>query len=356
MCLCHILMELNYSDHAICHHTLTVKFGQPITSAIMFAAGVVGNLIALILLEVRRRRRSPSLFQVLVTALVITDLFGTFAVSPVVLASYSENRTLVAMTGRNEVCNYFGFSMTFLSLATLGILCAMALERYLSIGQPYFYERHFRKRCGYFTIPLIYLTCVFFCIFPFMGIGSYVQYCPGTWCFLNMNPSEFKGKLYAGLYTSFTLIMIVTTVVCNVTVIHHLVLMDWKRQAHQHGVTRHLPIYQRRLSMSEEVEHLFLLVFITVAFVSCSLPMVLRVFMNFTGKTEERHEKDLTALRLLSFNSIIDPWVFIIFSPSVLRFFWGKLRRARRPALKEEKAVAAQLRQLQPSPPVDLNT
>ncbi|KAM6953915.1 prostaglandin E receptor 2b subtype EP2 [Aplochiton taeniatus] len=349
-------MASNYSDHAICHDRLTVKFGQPITSAVMFAAGVVGNILALVLLEVRRRKRSPSLFQVLVTALVMTDLLGTFAVSPVVLVSYSRNRTLVGMVEGKEVCNYFGFSMTFLSLATLGILCVMALERYLSIGQPYFYERHFSKRCGYFTIPLIYLICVFFCIFPFMGIGSYVQYCPGTWCFLEMNPSRFEGKLYAGLYTSFTLIMILTTVICNIMVIHHLVLMDRKRKAHRSGVTRHLPICQRRLSMSEELEHLLLLVFITVAFVFCSLPMVLRVFMNFTGKTKESHAEDLEALRLLSFNSIIDPWVFIIFSPSVLRFFWSKLRRPRRLALAEEKPDPAQLRQLQPSPLVDLTT
>lgn len=37
---------------------------------------------------------------------------------------------------------------------------------------------------------------------------------------------------------------------------------------------------------------------------------------------------DLIALRFISVNSIIDPWVFILLSPSVLHFFWSTLCRA----------------------------
>lgn len=37
----------------------------------------------------------------------------------------------------------------------------------------------------------------------------------------------------------------------------------------------------------------------------------------------ESHHLDLIALRFISVNSIIDPWVFIILSPSVLHFFWA---------------------------------
>ncbi|KAM4632865.1 prostaglandin E receptor 2b subtype EP2 [Polymixia lowei] len=335
-------MAHNSSDYIKCHDRTTVQSGKPIMSAVMFSMGVVGNIIALVLLEMRRRRRSPSLFQVLVTALVMTDLLGTFAVSPVVLASYARNRTLVGMGDSWAVCSYFGFSMTFLSLSTLAILCAMALERYLSIGHPYFYERHFTKRCGYVTIPLIYLACILFCVTPLMGLGSYVQYCPGTWCFLDMNPSERADKVYTGFYASFTLIMILGTVVCNVSVIYYLVMMHRRRKAHRAGVSR-----LRSLSMTEEVEHLLLLVFITVAFFFCSFPLVLRVYINFMGRTEDRHAADLNAIRMLSFNSIIDPWVFIIFSPSVLRFIRRKLRQQQKPKPKQSKPLPG-------SPPVEL--
>lgn len=47
----------------------------------------------------------------------------------------------------------------------------------------------------------------------------------------------------------------------------------------------------------------------------------IRVFYNSIRTEEEYHEHDLLALRFLSINSIIDPWVFILLSPSVLHFF-----------------------------------
>lgn len=50
--------------------------------------------------------------------------------------------------------------------------------------------------------------------------------------------------------------------------------------------------------------------------------------MNSSQHNKESHETDLIALRFISINSILDPWVFIILSPSVLRFFWGALCKA----------------------------
>ncbi|XP_024234295.1 prostaglandin E2 receptor EP2 subtype [Oncorhynchus tshawytscha] len=349
---------MDYKAKLTCGDRDNVSSGNLYMSAAMFSAGVLGNLIALVLLEMRRRRQSPTLFQVLVTALVITDLLGTFSVSPLVLASYTQNRTLMGMGENGAVCNYFGFSMTFFSLATLAILCAMALERYLSFGHPYFYERHLRKRCGYITITLIYLICILFCLAPFVGFGKYVQYCPGTWCFFDMVPLETKPKVYVGVYASLTLLMISTTVVCNLSVVYHLIMMY--RRCKARVLTRRIRFYQRSLSMTEEVEHLLLLVFITVTFVICSFPLVLRVFINFMGRSNESYGTDLAALRLLSFNSIIDPWLFIILSPSVLRFLWRKLtlckpqRPLEAPTFPRKKAFPVGPKLSLPNPPMEL--
>lgn len=272
---------MEYNDNITCHDRVTVSSGNPYISAAIFTAEVLGILIALVLLEMRRRRQSPSLFQVLVTALVITDLLGSFSISPLALASYTQNRTLVDMSKNRAVCAYFGFSLTFFSLATLAILCAMALERYLSFGQPFFYERHLTKRCGYITIPLIYLVCIFFCLAPFMGFGEYVQYCPGNWCFFDMNPNETKHKVYVGVYASLALIMISTTVISNLSVVYHLIIMYRRYKSHRGGVTRRIRFYQKSFAMTEEVEHLLLLVFITVAFVICSFPLVVSKIFRF---------------------------------------------------------------------------
>ncbi|KAG9336716.1 hypothetical protein JZ751_003064 [Albula glossodonta] len=320
-------MAVTNTDNDTCHMRKDIEPGSPTISALMFSGGVIGNVVALILLEIRRRkdqsRQRLSLFHVLVTALVVTDLTGTCLISPLVMASYATNMTMMGMIDGNYLCEYFGFSMTFFSLATLSILFAMALERCFSIGCPYFYGRHISKRLGYFSIPFIYLMCVVFCSMPFMGFGDYVQYCPGTWCFIDMNPSKLEDKVYANVYATVLLVVITSVAVCNAFVVYHLILM-YRRRKMNRGSTRSKG--DRKISsMAEEVEHLILMVFMTAAFVICSLPLTVRVYINSTGQRTENHKSDLVALRFLSINSIIDPWVFIILSPSVLRFLWGTM-------------------------------
>ncbi|KAJ8290239.1 hypothetical protein GJAV_G00010390 [Gymnothorax javanicus] len=317
-------MQVRDTDKDPCHHREFIGPSSPTISALMFSAGVIGNVIALILLEIRRRKDQTRqrLFHVLVTTLVVTDLMGTCLISPVVMASYATNMTIISMGESRSMCAYFGVSMTFFSLATLSILLAMALERCISIGCPYFYGRHITKRLGYISIPFIYLICVVFCLLPFAGFGDYVQYCPGTWCFIDMNPRKLEDRVYANAYATVMLVIVASVVACNAFVVYHLIRM-YQRRKRSRGSTRSRKD-RRYYSMAEEVEHLTLLVFMTVAFVICSLPLMIRVYINSSGEWES-HNTDLIALRFLSINSIIDPWVFIILSPSVLRFLWGAL-------------------------------
>ncbi|XP_028997856.1 prostaglandin E2 receptor EP2 subtype-like [Betta splendens] len=311
------------SEHSRCRGMVRVDSGQPLASALMFSASVLGNVSALVLLEVRRRGTGSSLYRVLAFSLVLTDLLGSVAVSPVALVAYARRRTLVGMGEGRELCSYFGFSLTLLSLSTLAILCVMALERYLSVGHPYFYERHLSERRGYVTVGVVFTGSLVFSLGPFVGLADYVQYCPGTWCFLEMSYTRGQDRLYIGFYASLILVMILTTVACNIRVIYLLVVM------HKRGrFLRRAPSVRRRcVSMTEEMEHLLPLAIITVVFICCTCPLAIQVYLNMTGRREEQHSADLGALRLLSTHSIINPWVFIILRPSVLRIIWRKLHK-----------------------------
>ncbi len=259
---------------------------SPVISAIMFAAGILGNVAALVILEIRRRRamrtgNTPrrSLFHVLITSLVITDLAGTCMVSPLVQLSYARNTTLVGMSPDSQsVCKYFGVSMTFFSLATLSLLFTMALERCLAIGYPYLYNRHVTKKCAYITIPLMFLFCTLFCLLPFLEFGTYVQYCPGTWCFIDMNPGKKKHRAYANLYATVMLVLVLAIVACNGFVVYQLFKMYQRRRRNGGSVmaTTRSNSDRRAMSMAEEVEHLILLVFMTIIFIICTLPLVVR--------------------------------------------------------------------------------
>lgn len=273
-------------ENDTCHSKLHIDSTKsPVVSAIMFAAGVFGNVTALVILEIRRRRqmrtgntRRRSLFHILITSLVFTDLAGTCLISPFVLLAYSHNTTLVGMLPDTQsVCQYFGFSMTFFSLATMSLLFAMALERCLAIGYPYLYSKHITKKCAYITIPLVFLLSTLFCLFPFAGFGKYVQYCPGTWCFIDMIPKGKEDRAYANVYATVMLILVLAIVVCNGFVVYQLFKMYQRRRKNGSMVGSKRGIGERKaMSMAEEVEHLILLVFMTIIFVICTMPLVVR--------------------------------------------------------------------------------
>ncbi|XP_006160602.2 prostaglandin E2 receptor EP2 subtype isoform X1 [Tupaia chinensis] len=300
---------------------------SPAISSVMFSAGVLGNLLALALLARRwrgdsgrsaSRRNSISLFHVLVTELVFTDLLGTCLISPVVLASYAQNQTLVALAPKNRVCTYFAFTMTFFSLATMLMLFAMALERYLAIGHPYFYQRRMTRRGGLAVLPAIYGVSLLFCSLPLLSYGQYVQYCPGTWCFIRHEPTA-----YLQLYATVLLLLIIAVLACNFSVILNLIRMHRRGRRSRCGPSGSGgcgPSSRRkgeRVSVAEETDHLILLAIMTITFAICSLPFTIFAYMNETSSRKEKW--DLQALRFLSINSIIDPWVFVILRPSVLR-------------------------------------
>ncbi|XP_008578757.1 PREDICTED: prostaglandin E2 receptor EP2 subtype [Galeopterus variegatus] len=275
---------------------------SPAISSVMFSAGVLGNLIALALLARRwrqdaghsaGRRNSISLFHVLVTELVFTDLLGTCLISPVVLISYARNQTLVALAPESRACTYFAFTMTFFSLATMLMLFAMALERYLSLGHPYFYQRHVTYRGGLVVLPAIYAVSLLFCSLPLLDYGQYVQYCPGTWCFIRQGRTA-----YLQLYATLLLLLIVAVLACNFSVIVNLIRMH--RRGRKSRCTPSsdrgkggLGARRKGVSMAEETDHLILLAIMTVTFAVCSLPFTVSHSLRF-------HSPDLRGLLTLS--------------------------------------------------------
>ncbi|XP_026526606.1 prostaglandin E2 receptor EP2 subtype [Notechis scutatus] len=310
----------------------------------MFTAGVVGNLTALVLLLLARRRRLArrerlAPFHVLLMALVLTDLLGTCLLSPVVLAAYGQQRKLMQLDSR--LCDYFAFSMSFFSLATMSCLGAMALERSLAMAAPYLYERLLSGRplallLG--ALAALYGLAAAFCALPLMGFGRYKDYQPGTWCFIHMRP-EGRAGAFALLYASVVLLLFLAVLLGNLVVMVSLCRM-YLRRAHTglpgacRGPTLGAQLRafrqpesrgeraqsaRRPFSMSEELDHLILLSIMTIIFAVCSLPFTIHAFMNHFSK--DYQEKDLlVAMRFLSVNSIVNPWAFVILRPPVLRF------------------------------------
>ncbi|XP_058490973.1 prostacyclin receptor [Solea solea] len=321
-------MNISMISNGSCNDNHTVnESGTPFISTVMFLAGVVGNLLALFILGVHQKehRSRSSLFCILVTGLAVTDLLGTCLLSPPVFICYAQNMSLLLLGGKT-LCNILGFAMSFFGLAPTLILCAMAVERCLAISHPYFYAVHIRRSFAKITLVFIYLFSLAFCLLPYAGYGKFRQYCPGTWCFIDMDATgDEQANLMLAFslsYSSLMALLIFAVFVCNGSVIVSL------RQMHRSQMMRRGSVVstgrKKKLSLTwfgrgeEEMDHLVLLALITVIFVVCSLPLTIAGFINaihpFSGDAA-----NLTAFRFYALNPIVDPWVFIICRKSVIR-------------------------------------
>ncbi|KAM5241777.1 prostaglandin D2 receptor isoform 1-T2 [Hipposideros larvatus] len=330
-----------------CQNTTSVEKGNSATMGwVLFSAGLLGNLLALGLLarsglgscSLRSPRPPPSVFYVLVCGLTVTDLLGKSLVSPFVLAAYAQNRSLWGLVPPPDrsLCDAFAFIMSFFGLASTLQLLAMALECWLSLGHPFFYRQHITLRRGVLVAPVVGTFCLAFCALPFAGFGKFVQYCPGTWCFIQMVHEERSLSVlgYSVLYASLMALLVLAIVLCNLSAMRNLYAMHRRLQRlPRSGIKERAEprAGEREASPQplEELDHLLLLAFMTVLFTVCSLPLIYRAyygaFIDVDKKNETSEAEDLCALRFLSVISIVDPWIFIIFRTSVFRMFFHKI-------------------------------
>ncbi|XP_018430470.1 PREDICTED: prostacyclin receptor [Nanorana parkeri] len=300
--------------------------GNPAISTLMFAMGVLGNLLALGILGVHRRERRAraSPFCILVTGLAVTDLLGTCILSPVVFVSYAQQASLLAL-GSQPLCQLFAFAMTFFNLAAMMILFFMGFERCLAISHPYIYNRHsWGHRLARTALPTSYVLTAVLCALPLVGVGQHKQYCPGTWCFIRMAVASTPGNggalAFSLIYATLTGLLILAILVCNASVTASLCRMRKGQRARRGSLRRGGARGWFLGAGEEELEHLILLVLMTIIFMVCSVPMTLRAFLGALYQNEPQDESgDLLAFRFSALNPILDPWIFIIFRGSVFK-------------------------------------
>lgn len=279
-------LDLNVSEPlpplALSHNqsafpALRLESRSLVISATMFAVGVLGNLIAIIVLCISKKEQKETTFYTLVCGMAITDLLGTCFTSPVVIATYVANR----WPGGTLLCHFFSFSMLFFGSAGMSILCAMAVERYLAINHAYFYSQHIDRTMARFALLVVYLANIVLCIMPSFGFGQHVRHFPGTWCFLDWRAMDPLGACYSFLYGGVMVVLIVVTVLCNLAVCRSLVGMNQRtgivrtELCEQRGSRRRFPRLPSATSAAE-IQMFWLLVFMTIVFLICSIPLVVR--------------------------------------------------------------------------------
>ncbi|KAJ0019699.1 hypothetical protein NQD34_007268 [Periophthalmus magnuspinnatus] len=306
------------------NQTVSARIMVPTIPSIMFIFGVVGNVIAIVVLCKTRREQKETTFYTLVCGLAVTDLLGTLLASPVTIATYVKG----LWPGGEPLCQYFGFTMLFFSLAGLSIICAMSVERYIAINHAYFYNDFVDQRLAALTLLSIYVSNALFCALPSMGFGQVRKQYPQTWCFLEWRSNSTSDAAYSFTYAGLSSVLIMATVICNVLVCVALIRMHrryMRRMSLGTDSQRNVDPRRRARSFSRlagaEIQMVILLIGTSVVILVCSIPLVAQVFLNQLYKTPVElslENADLRAIRFASFNPILDPWIYILLRKAVL--------------------------------------
>ncbi|XP_047622526.1 LOW QUALITY PROTEIN: prostaglandin E2 receptor EP4 subtype [Phacochoerus africanus] len=323
----------------------------PVTiPAVMFIFGVVGNLIAIVVLCKSRKEQKETTFYTLVCGLAVTDLLGTLLVSPVTIATYMKGH----WPGGPALCEYSTFILLFFGLSGLSIICAMSIERYLAINHAYFYSHYVDKRLAGLTLFAVYASNVLFCALPNMGLGSSRLQYPDTWCFIDWTTNVTAHAAFSYMYAGFSSFLILATVLCNVLVcgallrMHRQFMRRTSLGTEQHHAAAaavavapatcrgppaaaspalpRLSDFRRRRSFRRiagaEIQMVILLIATSLVVLICSIPLVVRVFVNqlYQPSSERVISKnpDLQAIRIAAVNPILDPWIYILLQKTVL--------------------------------------
>ncbi|KAK1896729.1 Prostaglandin E2 receptor EP4 subtype [Dissostichus eleginoides] len=296
-------------------HSQATTFETAIALPIfMFAGGAIGNIIAIIVLSVSRQKRKSSAFYTLVCGLAVTDLLGTCLASPLTIANYMDKTVLTVQ----HVCEFHSFLLLFFGLTGLSIICTMAAERYMAICCPYTYQRWgVDRRFAQKFLFFIYISNIFFCCLPMMGMSKSDLQPSRTWCFIDWGTEEPVAAAYTVLYGSVSLLLILGTILLNLTVCGALLLM--RQRTVQRPVTRaSVRDRWRALSSAAETQMMAVLVMTSAVVLACSAPLVVRVFANcFILKDDPI--ADLAAIRIAAVNPILDPWIYILLRRSLFR-------------------------------------
>ncbi|XP_049907518.1 prostaglandin E receptor 4 (subtype EP4) a [Epinephelus moara] len=309
------------------NQSMTGRTMVPTIPSIMFIFGVVGNVIAIVVLCKSRKEQKETTFYTLVCGLAVTDLLGTLLASPVTIATYVKG----SWPGGDPLCQYFGFTLLFFSLAGLSIICAMSVERYIAINHAYFYNDYVDQKLAGLTLLAIYISNALFCALPIIGFGQVKKQYPQTWCFLEWRSNKTSDAAYSYMYAGFSSLLIFATVICNVLVCGALIRMHRRFVRRMSlgtdlGRTVNMEPPRRGRSFGRlagaEIQMVILLIGTSAVVLICSIPLVAQVFLNQLYKTpvELRLDKnpDLRAIRFASFNPILDPWIYILLRKAVL--------------------------------------
>ncbi|XP_065603361.1 thromboxane A2 receptor [Cyrtonyx montezumae] len=292
--------------------------------------GLCSNLFALYVLLSSSRQlssRSRSSFLVFLCGLVVTDFMGLLVTAAVIIPYHFTKFNWAEVDPGCHLCNFLGFSMVFFGQCPLLLGATMAGERFIGINRPFSRSTSVSKHRAWAIVATVWGFSCALGLLPVLGLGRYTLQYPGSWCFLTLLP-DAGNVIFCLLFALLGVCSVLLSFVFNTVSVVTLCRVYHDRES----------VQRRRDS---EVEMMVQLVGIMVIATICWMPLLIFIIQTtvqqlragdplqvLPGQTQQLL---LIYIRMVTWNQILDPWVYILFRRAVLQRLHPGLRS--RPSL-----------------------
>ncbi|NWR62952.1 TA2R protein, partial [Bucorvus abyssinicus] len=287
--------------------------------------GLCSNLFALCVLVSSSRKLSNqarSSFLVFLCGLVVTDFMGLLVTASVIIPYHFIKFAWAKVDPGCHLCNFLGFSMVFFGQCPLLLGATMAGERFFGINHPFSRSTSISKRRAWSIVGLVWGFSCLLGLLPVLGLGRYTLQYPGSWCFLTLLP-DTGDVIFCLLFALLGICSVLLSFIFNTVSVVTLCRVYHGRES----------VQRRRES---EVEMMVQLVGIMMIATICWMPLLIFIVQTVLQQLPaggqipalppQTQNMLLIYIRMVTWNQILDPWVYILFRRAVLQRVYPSLR------------------------------
>ncbi|XP_062583060.1 prostaglandin E2 receptor EP3 subtype-like [Saccostrea cucullata] len=283
-----------YND---CKNSETASWVPP---ALEFFFGILGNVIAVLLVWINRKDHRWSSFYKMFTALAVTDFMGILLTYPFIIKRYTSRFTYCFSP---DVCKFTAFVMVDTHLASAMLIAALSVDRLIVLKNPSLLRAPHAKKRYKVIVVFIWITSSVISMLQLVGVGSVSLYYPGSWCYFNFKEPTGGDLIMSYLYSVIGLLIIFITLISNVVTLRKVCIDPFAKGT----------LLDSNLVSGYYDHHVMIFILaVTVSFVATWSPLIVDIFLHAAGQRTGAGRLELWFVRLTFLNAIIDPWLYII--------------------------------------------
>lgn len=313
----------NFSDYCDRNFTHTIP-NFTVSFGFYIGLGVLGNLVAFILLLKQSKFHKWKVFYRFVLMLVCVDLAGIVIFSCISIIE----SPLTKWADSGSLCNVESILISFISLTNLFVVTFIAIERFLALWHPYFYSSVKGHPLAMLSpVAIVIVTAVLASLA--LTQSNFVKIYPCNFCFINIYSKNYADYIFAFVYIIIGLVLVAVAIVMNI-----LVAIALSRGQRGYSRQRESRIY----ITNDKRDYCGMLFQIGAAIAEvavCWIPIMIRMLITMTG--DETSEKDIKNsylfFRFASWALVVDPWIYVLLRREIIMNICIFFQRQQRPRL-----------------------